>query len=388
MKLRVSFLLKKQAKPMSKQKLKNGKNAAVRGWLRRNIPRAAIILAAIAVLTAITKIPKRNQDTAATKAPPVNVKVMTVNSLPQLADTFDLPAVIEPNRIVNIAAEIEGRIERIPVEEGNSVKAGDLLVKINSDLIEPLFEIAKEQVKRDRIEFERMDSLVKDNATSQRDLDDARTKLAISEANLEEVKARLERTRIYSPITGRLNDMLVEEGEYVQVGTPVAEIVDNDTVKVAVDVPERDISFFSVGQKAEVVAKTKGEELSMTGTISFISELANPQTRSTRVEISLDNTKRLLRSGQIVLVRLTRRIIEDAVMIPLLAVIPMENSKAVYVVNSEEAKRREVKLGLIKGDHVYVKSGLRPGDRLIISGHRLVAPGQRVNIVSQKKQPL
>lgn len=370
---------------MSNQKLKTGINTIRRSWLRRNIPKAVIILAAIAVLVVIVKIPKQKQDNAITEAPPINVTVMTVTALPQLADTFDLPAVIEPNRIVNISAEFEGRIENIPVEEGDSVKAGDLLVQINSDLIVPLFEIAQEQVKRDRIEYKRMDNLVKEDATSQRDLDDAKTKLAVSEANLEEVRARLERTRIYSPIAGRLNDILVEEGEYVKIGAPVAEIVDNDTVKVAVDVPERDISFFSVGQKAEVFVNVKDKETSLTGTISFISELANVQTRSTRVEISLDNRKRLLRSGQIVLVHLTRQIIEDAIMIPLLAVIPMESSKAVFVVNSSEAKRLEVELGLIKGDDVYVKSGLKPGDRLIISGHRFVAPGQKVNVVSGNK---
>jgi len=370
---------------MSYKKPENGKKKVNKSWLRRNISKAIIIIVAIAVLTAITKLPHGKKETLISEVPPVNVTVMTVTAKDQFADTFKLPAVVEPNRIVDIAAEVEGRVERIPPEEGDAVKAGDLLIQINDDLIRPLFDIAQEQVKRDRIEFERMDSLVKDNATSQRDLDDARTKLAISEANLEEVRARLERTRIYSPIAGRLNDIIVEVGEYVQVGNPVAQIVDNDTVKVVVDVPEKDISFFSVGQKADVFGNVKGNEISMTGTISFISELADEQTRSTRVEISLDNRKRLLRNGQIVQVQLTRRIIEDAVMIPLLAVIPMENSKAVYVVNSKEARRRQVELGVIKGDNVLVKSGLKPGDRLIIAGHRFVAPGQQVNIVSEKK---
>jgi len=377
--------LKKQVKPMSNRTLETGKNKISRGWLRRNIPKAVIILVAIAVLTVITKLPQRKKDAAPTEAPPVNVTVMPVIAQPQLADTFNLPAVIEPNRIVVVSAEVEGRIEGIPPKEGESVKSGDLLIQINADLIRPVFEMAQEQVKRDQIEFERMNNLVKDNATPQRDLDDARTKLAISKANLEEVRARLERTRIYSPTAGRLNDIIIEEGEYVQVGTPVAEVVDNDTVKVVVDVPERDISFFSVGQEAEIFVNVKGHNTSMTGTISFISELADVQTRSTRVEISLDNKKRLLRSGQIVLVRLTRQILKDAIMIPLLAVIPMEGSKAVYVVNSEEAQRRQVDLGFIKGDHVHVKSGLEPGDHLIIAGHRFVAPGQKVNVVSEKK---
>jgi membrane fusion protein (multidrug efflux system) len=72
-------------------------------------------------------------------------------------------------------------------------------------------------------------------------------------------------------------------------------------------------------------------------------------------------------------------------MIPLLAVIPMEDSKTVYVVNSSQAKRRDVKLGVIKGDQVQIESGLEPGDKLIIAGHRFVAPGQKVNVVPEKK---
>jgi membrane fusion protein (multidrug efflux system) len=359
-----------------------------RGWLRRNIIKAIIILVALTVLTAVTKIPKREHTAPPSEDTLVNVTVMPVVAQPQLVDSFDLPAAIEPNRIVTVPAEVEGRIEHIPCEEGDTVNSGDLLIQINADLIRPLYEVAQEQVKRNKIEFERMDNLVKDNATSQRDLDDARTNLAISKANLDEVSARLERTRIYSPINGRLNEIIVEEGEYVNVGAPVAQVVDNDTVKVIVDVPERDISFFSIGQEAQVIVNVKDQDITLIGKISFISELADNQTRSTRIEISLDNRKRLLRSGQIVLVRLTRRVIDSAIMIPLLAVIPMEDSKAVYIVNSEEAQRREVELGFIKGDCVHVKSGLEPGDKLIIAGHRFVAPGQKVNIVSEKKLQL
>jgi membrane fusion protein (multidrug efflux system) len=165
----------------------------------------------------------------------------------------------------------------------------------------------------------------------------------------------------------------------------VAQVVDTDTVKVVVEIPERDIAFFSVSDKAEVFVSTKGQTESLEGTVTFISELADSKTRTTRMEITLDNEQRLLRSGQIVQVRLTRRILKDAVLVPLLAVIPMEDGKAVYVVNSSQAKRRDVELGIIKGDQVQIRSGLEPGDKLIIAGHRFVAPGQKVNIVPERK---
>jgi membrane fusion protein (multidrug efflux system) len=334
---------------------------------------------------AITKIPNRNRVAPPTEAAPVNVKVITVVAEPEFADTFELPAVVESNRIVTVSAEIDGRIEKILCKEGCLIRAGELLVELNADLIRPAFEIAEAQVKRDRIEFERMKNLVEDDATSRRDLDNATTQLAISQAQLEEVGARLERTRILAPIDGVLNELFIEEGEYVQAGMPVGVIVEIDMVKVVVEVPERDIAFFAVGQKAEVSVNVKGQDRSLTGTITFISGLADERTRCTRMELTFENKERLLRSGQIVSVNLTRRILKDAVLIPLLAVIPMENGKAVYVVNSTKADRRDVELGIIKGNRIQVTRGLEPDDRLIVSGHRFVAPGQKVNVVSERE---
>lgn len=370
---------------MGKQPPKNISTGTRQNWLWRNVVKAIIVLMVIGILIVVSKIPKKDRQTPLTEAPPVNVSVMTVTAEPELPDTFDLPAVIEPNRVVTIAAEVAGRIERIGPEKGDAVSAGDLLIELNSDLLRPQFEMAKTQVQFNEIEFERMANLVKENATARRDLDNARTQRDISEAQLEEIKARLDRTRISAPLSGVMNNLLVEEGEYVDPGAPVAEIVETDTVKAVVEVPESDIGFFTVGDKAQVLADVKGEEKLLVGDLTFISELADSQTRSTRVEISLENKQRDLRSGQIVHVTLTRRILKDAILIPLLAVIPMEEGKAVYVVNSTEAQRREVKLDIIKGDRVQVTEGLKPGDRLIIAGHRFVAPGQTVNIVSEKK---
>jgi len=380
-----TFKLKKRVQLMSNQSPETRTGKISQGWLRRNATKAVIVLAALAALTAITKMPTQKRDAPPAEAPPVNVSVITVIAEPQLADTFDLPAIVEPNRIVTVSAEVAGRIERIPQKEGSEVSAGDLLIQLNTDLIRPMFEVAEAQVERDQIEFDRMTNLVKQDATPRRDLENATTQLAISKARLAEVRARLDRTSILAPTAGVLNDLLVEQGEYVDAGRAVAEVVDTHTVKVVVEVPERDIAFFAVGQKTRIFVDVKGQQKSLVGTITFISELADQRTRSTRLEITLENKERLLRSGQIVLVRLTRRILKDAILIPLLAVIPMEDSKAVYVVNSTKAERREVELGFIKGDSVQVTGGLELGDRLIIAGHRFVAPGQKVNVVSENK---
>ncbi len=358
-----------------------------KGWLRRNIIKAIIILVAVGALTAVTKIPPRDRQVPPGEQPKVNVKVVSVVAEPQIADTFILPGTVEPNEIVQVSAEVSGRVEHIGPKEGIAVRSGQLLVELNSDLLRPEHASAKAKVERDQIQYQRMTELVDINATSQQDLDDARSQLAASKARLEEIQAKLDRTRITAPRSGVLNDLLVEEGEYVQPGTPVAEIVDKQTVKVVADVSERDIVFLEEGDTAQVLISAqntaKHEERIREGPITFISELADPLTRSTRIEITLDNSQDILHSGQIVRVRLTRMVLDEAIMIPLLAVIPMENGNAVYVVEEGKAQRRDVELDIMKGDRVQITEGLEPGDRLIIAGHRFVAPGQMVNVVSE-----
>lgn len=356
------------------------------GHFVHNLIRLILFLAAIAIVSSIAKMHKKTNEAAPSEAPPVNVTVTEIKPEPEFADTFKLPAVIEPNRIVTVSSEVEGRIESIPLTEGTNIKEGTVIITLNTDILKPQYDMAKAQLERDKIEYNRMKNLIENNATAQSDLDNAKTKLDVSQAQFDEIKARLERATIKAPINGVLNKIEVEEGEYIQTGKAVAQIVDNDSVKVAVDIPERDISFFTIGKDARVEATYRGKEEKYTGKITFISQVADSLTRSTPMEITLDNKDKCLHSGQIVGVVLTRQILKNVIMIPLEAVIPMEKGNAVYVANSPIAKRREVELGVIKGDNVQIKSGLDEGDKLIISGHRFVVPGQTVNVVPPENQ--
>ena len=198
---------------MSEQSPKTKLSKIASDWFRRNTARKAIVLASLAILAVIVIIPKRNRDVPPAEAPPVNVTVMTIVAESELADTFDMPAVVEPNLIVTISAEVAGRVERIPLKKGSMVHAGNLIIRLNEDLLRPEFESAEAQFKRDQIEYERVANLVKEKVSPPRDLDNATSQIAISKARLAEIRARLERTRILAPGTGLLNDLFVEEGE-------------------------------------------------------------------------------------------------------------------------------------------------------------------------------
>jgi membrane fusion protein (multidrug efflux system) len=380
--------MKEQVQVMDNRSMKPDVSEPNRGGLARKAVKLVIVLAAIGALVGVgLGVSGNKKDIPPAEVAPVKVTVIPVVAEPTFADTFELPGVVEPNKVVEVSAEGDGKVEWIGPRKGAAVRAGEPLMRLNTDLLEAQFQVAQAQAGNNQTEFDRIKGLVEKGAAPSRDLDAAATQLAISKAQLEEARVRLARARIAAPMTGVLNDVLVEEGEYVTAvpATKVAEIVDTSVVKVATEVPERDVPFLSVGDKAEVRVDVRGRQTTLTGTTTFISQLANARTRSTRLEIMLPNQEGLLRSGQIVHVRLTRQILKDTILIPLLAVIPMEDGKAVYIVESSKAVRRMVELGAIKGDRVQIRSGLQPGDQLIVAGHRFVAPGQNVDIVPESK---
>lgn len=369
------------------EKLPNNKVQKPKGRFFRYFFKFVLLICAVGVVFIIGSLPAKKKDVAAAEAVPPNVTVKTVAIEPEFTDTFELPAIVEPNREVTISAEVSGSIDSIPVTKGQKVKAGDLLIRLNSDLIRPQVAMAKAQLERDQIQFERMKKLVEGDATAKSDLDDAITRLAVSKATLENVTTQLDRSSIFAPIGGMLNNLPVEKGEYVLPGTPVAEIVEVDYIKVATDIPEKDVSFLSESGKAEILFDYKGQETKATGQITFLSKLADLLTRSVRMEITVNNSQGHLHSGQIVRVQLTRRVIDNAILIPLSAVIPLEVGNAVYVVDSnDQAESKKVSLGVIKGENIQITSGLKQGDKLIITGHRFVSPSQKVKIITESTQ--
>jgi membrane fusion protein (multidrug efflux system) len=343
---------------------------------------AAILVAAVAFVVVVAVLPAPAKKVPSKERPAVNVTVLPIRPIARFRDNFVLPGSVEPNRTVRVSAEVAGRIEKILCQEGRPCGLKDKLVLLNTDLLKAEFDQAEAAKEFDRREVSRTEDAAARGVATANELDQARTKYAASLAALSAAKARLDRAEVLAPIAGVLNHLPVEVGEYVSPGMPVAEIVDIDTVLVVVDVPERDIRHLKVGDSQEIRADALGNER-FTGKIRYISQLADQASRTTRVEIEVDNTHRRLRSGQIVTAHLLRRVLDNVIMIPMMrSVIPLEKGYRVYVVKDGKAQPRDVKLGFFKGRNVRVMpgSGLAAGDLLITDGHRYVGPSQPVSI--------
>jgi membrane fusion protein, multidrug efflux system len=382
----------------------SGKRNGFLGWIKGHLAPGAVIVAAVAGVMAISAIKVPNEEFAAAPVPPVNVEVLQVEPITsakpagqakQLCDCFELLGKVRPNRAVDVAAEVAATVEALPREKGQHVRAGELLVVLNTDLLKAELDRVAAQVKFNQAEHDRISALRAKGAAAVHEVDIADTTLDVSKAELAAVEARMKRTKIYAPFGGSLNERPVELGAYVAPGMRVATIVDLSVAKVTVDVPERDVHFLHVGQDEEVAADTGGisggGQQVLKGKVSYINDVAEEQTHTTQIEIAVSNESGALRSGQMVRVRLARQTLCELITVPLGSIIPLENGKAVYVVDAYDAqartgvaRQRAVTLGFIRGTDVQILAGLRGGDRLILpGGNRYVSDGQKVLVIPQ-----
>ena len=348
-----------------------------RGGAVAKVVVSIVMLAAVGLVVAVAILPAPGRDEPVQSVRPVNVRVAPVVPIPEMPDAFVLPGTVEPNSVVRVSAEVAGRIEAVECVEGRTCRADDVIVRLNTDLLQAEMDRAKARMEFDAREQERIDALRDRGVATDTEYDQAKTQAAASQAAFDAAKAQLDRATILAPTAGVLNRLPVERGEYVVPGTVVAEIVDVDRVLAVVDVPERDIRFLKVGQAAAIHDRDLDGHV-VNGTITYISELAEAASRTTRVEITVDNTPRILRSGQIVDVRLTRRTLTDVILVPLEAVVPLENGYRAYVVENGKSQPRPIELGGFRGREVFVRSGLRAGEKLIVAGQYYVGPGQPV----------
>ena len=340
----------------------------------------------------------KDKETPPIERPPVNVSVVTITALASKADSFDLHAKVEPNRVVHVAAEVDGRIEEVCCEEGTRVKAGansKPIIKLNTDLLTAKFKQAEAQRDLDKQEYKRMVKLRASKTATESELERITEQANASQAALDEAEALLNRTEIHPPIDGILNHRPVEKGDYVQAGTVVAEIVDTDTVKIVAHVPERDIHFLNLGDKAGIIYTYRRQRRTLDAAITFISKLSHPRSLTTQIEVKIDNSSGEFFSGQIVTLRLKRRELKNVIMIPMDSVIPLpqasgQSKYAAYVAEGGKARRRTglvIDLAFIEGKNVRLVSGLKAGEKLIVAGHRYVGPDQPIRIVAPATRP-
>jgi RND family efflux transporter MFP subunit len=274
----------------------------------------------------------------------------------------------------------------VHVREGQDVREGDLLVELDNrdylsriDRIEANYDLAM-------IDFERVSGLVKKRIAAVTDLDKINALLKDLSAQLNEAKLALSRTRITAPISGRVNEIIAKKGDWMGVDKQVAQILQYKKVKISVGIPESDVSAVINLNKAEVVIDAL-DGLTVMGKKYFLARQPRTLARLYDLELVVDNPDGYILPGMFARVKLVKKVFDQALAIPLYSVISQGSESFVYIENNGRVKKRSVKLGVLNGWKVHVKEGLKPGDRVIIVGHRLLNEGQMVDVVKNVSDP-
>jgi len=339
----------------------------------------AVLLLAVVLATGCDD--KKSMATAETNSnlpAAVPVSVIEIKPVP-MRDVIYLPGTTEAWQDVQVAADTAGRIEWIGPREGEKVNKGDLLIKIDVSAFKAAMDHAAAQFKLADDLYQRRKRLYDRKIIAKEELDQSATQRTLAATDYEQIKVKYNHGFPRSPITGIINHLYVDAGEFIDTGKPIADIVNIGRIKINVRVPELDIRFVRVGQKTPVRIDAFPER-DLIGQVDFVAFKADPATKTFLVRTLIDNPLGDIRPGMIGRVAFVRQVIADALVAPLFALVDKGGERLLFVEENGLAQSRTVSIGVIEGDRVQITGGLKPGDRLIVKGHTEVEDGMKVSV--------
>jgi len=276
---------------------------------------------------------------------------------------------------------VAGRVTSLKVREGDHVRKGQLLATINPDDYALVKDLADIQAGTIEPNLRRVKALVEKNVLPQSQLDELQGRYQAAVTQREQAGRQVEYTRLNSPISGIVMETRTAEGQVIGAGSPVAVILTMDRMKFKVGVPQRDIGYFSQGQKLPVTVP--GLEGQREGVVEHIDYVGDAKTRTYNVSLAMSNADSRLRAsmfGHLTLVAERH----TGFFVPLHAVLhdPVKRTPLLMVVDDSGARAmaRPVTLGPLVGEEIMIADGLKPGDRVIIKGHEFLTSGQAVEL--------
>jgi HlyD family secretion protein len=390
--------------------------------------RIAIVVALAAGAAACSKSETAQARSREGTPKPVKVEAVRQQSVRRAVDVVGTLAAVDE---VTISSEADGKVSRILADLGDPVKAGQVLVEIDSEKQQYTYEQQQAALARalaqygaadpahlpeiertpdamrassDLVQatqaFNRATELFKRNLISQQALDDAqaalqskraiynsalqtgknlRASIQASEAAMKLANRQLRDTRIRAPFDGYVQKRLVNLGELVKTQMPVMAIVRLDPLKVTAEIPEKMAPWISAGQSVDVrVDAYQGR--AFTGKVSRISPAVNPSTRAFPFEALVPNAGAALKPGTFARVHIESGQIDTVLTLPYAALQYRYGVNRVFVVEGSMLSMRELSVGERVGDRIEVTAGVKAGERVAVTDVDTLADGALVTV--------
>ncbi|MDQ1096886.1 MULTISPECIES: efflux RND transporter periplasmic adaptor subunit [Chryseobacterium] len=291
---------------------------------------------------------------------------------------------------IELRAQEKGYIQSIYVDEGQSVKKGQLLFKIMPNLYESDVNRARAEAKYAEIEYQNTKNLSDKNIVAPQEMAMAKARYDKAKAELASTDTHLKFTEIRAPFSGIVGKLHVRKGSLVDDGELITELSDNSKMWVYFNVPEAEYLNQMTDRKNELLhvrlKMANGKEFSQQGVVETIESDFDNETGNIAYRATFLNPNGLLRYGETGNILITSPY-PNAVMIPQKATFEELEKKYVYVITKDnKVKAREIKVAA-ELPHIYVvASGLGKDDRILLDGLRLVQENQKINSRFQKPE--
>lgn len=294
---------------------------------------------------------------------------------------IDLTGVTEPIRSATLSPEVAGRITTYNLDEGQAVKKGETLLKVDTRQAGAQIAELDAQIDQAELDIARTERLIERGLSSSRELEQLRTQRESLAQSKRSAQVGVGNSRLRAPFSGTVLEESSELGEYASPGQVVARIGNLETIKIVAHLPERQIRYVKKGDLADVIVPALDK--SFKGEIVRIGSESSSRSRSFPIEIHIDNEDGEIRSGMRADVLLSKSVHENAIVVPRDVLRQGSKGTEAVTIADGKAEVHTVELGTAYGRYIVVHGGLNVGDELVIRGQRDLIAGESLEARSE-----
>jgi len=324
----------------------------------------------------------KTDDTLKPKTTPPTVVDVIVAGIKNLNNNIEVNGSVLANEMLDIHPEVSGRLTYLNVPDGNMVKAGTVLAKINDADLQAQLTKSKVQLELAKKTEDRLKKLLAINGVNQADYDLALNNVNNIKADIELLKAQIDKTVIKAAFDGELGLRQVSPGAYVTPATVLATLQQVNKLKIDFTVPDMYSNLIKKGNKINV--STNQSKSTFTATVIATEPEINTATRNLKVRATIDNNS-TISPGTFVKVLLNVELKNSHIVIPTNSIIPDADSKKVVLVKNGKGKFVPVETGLRSSGGVEILNGVNAGDTVVVTGVLFVKPNGVVKVRAVKK---
>jgi membrane fusion protein (multidrug efflux system) len=320
-----------------------------------------------------------------TKAPAVPVEVATVGKSP-ISASYGGTASLEAPAEAQVVAKSSGVVLQILVEEGDPVRAGQVLARIDPDRPRLEMERARATMRKLENNYRRSQELLASKLVSAEASDQIRYDLESARASFEIAQLELSNTNIVAPISGVVAQRMIKPGNLIALNAPAFRIVDVSQLEAVLNVPERELATLKAGMPLRMLVDAIPGK-TFEGRVDRISPVVDSGSGTFRVVAAFEGGS-TLRPGMFGRIEIVYDQRKDALTMPRVALLDDEGEPAVFQVKDGKAVRTPVQLGYVNGELAEIRSGLKEGDSVVTAGKVAIRDGSEVEVINLAVPPV